>query len=50
MIIACHCEERSDEAISPSYEITDANTNDVGVCEGATLGSLKSLAEFDEAQ
>ncbi len=30
------------------FEITDANTDDVGVSVGTTLGSLKSIAEFDE--
>ena len=30
------------------FEITDANTDDVGVSVGTTFGSLKSIAEFDE--
>lgn len=30
------------------FTITDENTDDVGVAVGTTLGSLKSIAEFDE--
>ena len=30
------------------FTITEDNTNDVGVSVGTTLGSLKSIAEFDE--
>ncbi|MDO8580053.1 MAG: beta-ketoacyl-[acyl-carrier-protein] synthase family protein [Candidatus Omnitrophota bacterium] len=30
------------------FKITDENTDDVGVAIGTTLGSLKSIAEFDE--
>jgi len=30
------------------FKITDENTDDVGVSCGTTLGSLKSIAEFDE--
>ncbi len=30
------------------FVITDENTDDVGVSVGTTLGSLKSIAEFDE--
>lgn len=30
------------------FTITDDNTDDVGVSVGTTLGSLKSIAEFDE--
>ncbi len=30
------------------FEITEENTNDVGVSVGTTLGSVKSIAEFDE--
>lgn len=31
-----------------NFEITDENTDDVGVSVGTTLGSLKSISEFDE--
>jgi len=29
-------------------EITDGNTDEVGVCVGTTLGSLKSISDFDK--
>ncbi len=31
-----------------NFTITEANTDDIGVSVGTTLGSIKSIAEFDE--